>query len=277
MDEHGIKTMKLYHQVERVFNELTALGIGQSDPVDVELLSQFDQYHYFGTAAVDEGVRRLNISQAMEVLEVGGGIGGPSRHIAHCTGCRITALELQPDLNKTAEALTARCGLSAQVSHVCGDILAGAPKEGYYDALVSWLTFLHIADRPNLYRHCFEAIKPGAGIYAEDFFDRNQLTESEKQVLSVDVASDYTPHFDTYFDDLDRAGFVDIKLTDMTESWMDYSRQRVAAYRDNWSRNVELHGRELVEGLDHFYSSVDNLFNGGNFGGIRIEARKSAR
>ena len=58
MDEHGIKTMKLYHQVERVFNELTALGIGQSDPVDVELLSQFDQYHYFGTAAVDEGVRR---------------------------------------------------------------------------------------------------------------------------------------------------------------------------------------------------------------------------
>ena len=55
------------------------------------------------------------------------------------------------------------------------------------------------------------------------------------------------------------------------------SRQRVAAYRDNWSRNVELHGRELVEGLDHFYSSVDNLFNGGNFGGIRIEARKPAR
>ena len=225
MDEHDIKTMKLYHQVERVFNELTALGIGYDDPVDVELLSRFDQYHYFGTAAVDEGISRLSISQSMEVLEV-------------------------------------------------GDILAGAPKEGCYDALVSWLTFLHISDRPTLYRRCFEALKPGASIYAEDFFDREQLTENERKVLSIDVASDYTPHFGTYYKDFVGAGFVNVELTDMTESWMDYSQQRVAAYRDNWSRNVALHGRELVAGLDHFYTSVDALFSGGNFGGLRIEALK---
>lgn len=274
MDEHDLKTMKLYHQVERVFNELTALGIGHEDPVDVELLVRFDQYHYFGTVAVDEGITRLGISKPMQVLEVGGGIGGPSRHIAHRTGCQITALELQPDLNKTAETLTRRCGLSEQVSHVCGDILSGAPQLNHYDALVSWLTFLHIPDRPTLYQRCFEAIKPGAGIYAEDFFDRDQLTDAERKVLSIDVASDYTPHFDTYHDDLVRAGFVDIELTDMTPSWTQYSHERVAAYRDNWDRNVELHGRDLVKGLDHFYTSVDNLFEGGNFGGIRIEAHK---
>ena len=39
---------------------------------------------------------------------------------------------------------------------------------------------------------------------------------------------------------------------------------------------MALHGIELVEGLDHFYSSVDDLFKGGNFGGLRIEAWKPA-
>ena len=169
MIERGIKTMKLYHQVERVFNELTALGIGPNDPVDVEQLVNSDQYHYLGTAAVDEGIRRLNIAPTMRILEVGAGIGGPARHIAHQTRCQITALELQPDLDDTARVLTQRCGLSENVTHVCGDILSGAPETDYYDALASWLTFLHIPARPVLYARCLEALKPGAGMYAEDF------------------------------------------------------------------------------------------------------------
>ena len=274
LTEQGIKTMKLYHQVERVFNELTALGLGSDDPIDVRQLVNFDQYHYFGTVAVDEGIRRLGILPAMQILEVGGGIGGPSRHIAHQTGCQITALELQPDLNQTAQELTRRCGLNDKVTHVCGDILAGAPKTNHYDAVVSWLTFLHIPDRHTLYTRCFEALKPGAGIYAEDFFDRNALTQAERRVLSVDVASDYTPHFETYRAQLTSAGFVDIELTDMSESWTVYSAERVAGYRDSWDSNVALHGRELVAGLDHFYSAVDGLFKGGNFGGLRIAAWK---
>ena len=276
MDQQGLKTMKLYHQVERVFNELAALGIGPDEPVDVEQLVNFDQYHYFGTAAVDEGIRRLGIVESMSVLEVGGGIGGPSRHIAHRTGCRITALELQADLNETAEVLTDRCGLGGNVNHVCGDILAGAPRTEHYDALVSWLTFLHIPDRPNLYARCLEALRPGAGIYAEDFFDRNSLTAAERHVLAVDVASDHTPSLETYRNELEAAGFVDVELIDVTESWNEYSGDRVRAYRDSWDRNVALHGIELVEGLDHFYSSVDDLFKGGNFGGLRIEAWKPA-
>nr|MDJ0957460.1 hypothetical protein [Arenicellales bacterium] len=78
-----IKTMKLYHQVDRVFNELEALGYGPNDRVDIDRLTAFDQYHYLGTEAVDEAIERLQLNAGMRVLEVGGGIGGPSRHIAH--------------------------------------------------------------------------------------------------------------------------------------------------------------------------------------------------
>ena len=120
--------MKLYHQVDRVFNELQALGINLDDPVDVGTLSAFDQYHYLGTDAVDEAIQRLQITPSMQVLEVGGGIGGPSRYLAHTAGCHMTALELQPDLNETAAMLTSRCRLRDRVYHLCGDILDGPAR-----------------------------------------------------------------------------------------------------------------------------------------------------
>ncbi len=99
-DKEAIKTMKLYHQVERVFNELEALGIKDNDPIKVEQLTPFDQYHYLGTDAVDESVHEIGLKKDMCVLEVGAGIGGPSRHLANSVGCHMTAMELQDDLNK---------------------------------------------------------------------------------------------------------------------------------------------------------------------------------
>ena len=59
MKNEPIKTMKLYHQVERVFNELAALGYGADDPIDAGELSAFDQYHYLGTDAVGEELQHL--------------------------------------------------------------------------------------------------------------------------------------------------------------------------------------------------------------------------
>ena len=58
-----IKSMKLYVGVERVFNELRALGIDDEAPLAVEDLTPFDQYHYHGTAAVDAAARALSARQ----------------------------------------------------------------------------------------------------------------------------------------------------------------------------------------------------------------------
>jgi cyclopropane fatty-acyl-phospholipid synthase-like methyltransferase len=268
-----IKSMKLYHQVERVFNELRAMGIADSDPIDVEALCKFDQYHYLGTDAVDEGIRQLAIGQDMQVLEVGSGIGGPSRYLAHAAGCEMTAMELQDDLNQTAKVLTERCGLGGKVRHVCGDILNGSPAADY-DALVSWLTFLHIPDRPRLYNECFKALKPGAGIYVEDYFERGSLTTPERAALSREVYCDHVPSMDDYRRELEQAGFESIQLLDVSNQWSDFVAGRLAAFEAGRERNIKLHGSDLVTGLHEFYSTIVDLFGGGNLGGICVIARK---
>ena len=271
-----IKTMKLYHQVDRVFNELSALGVADGESIDVLQLSQFDQYHYLGTDAVDEAVNKLGISAQMEVLEVGGGIGGPARYLSHASGCHMTALELQQDLNDIAQTLTERCRLENRVNHVCGDILDHQTTFKQYDALVSWLAFLHIPDRSRLYRRCYDALKPGAGIYVEDYFQKSRLTEIEKRTLSEDVFCDHVPSMSEYQSELEEAGFVDIELIDVSAEWTQFVVQRQNAFDAARDRNIALHGSEAVEGLSHFYNSIVGLFNAGNLGGITFSAKKPA-
>ncbi len=269
-----IAAMKLYHQVDRVFNELDSLGIKDQDPVDVSVLSAYDQYHYLGTDAVDEAIEKLNISSNMEIMEIGSGIGGPARYLAHTSGCRVTALELQPELNATAMKLTARCRLQDKVTHLCGDILDGPPENRQYDALVSWLTFLHIPDRPALYRNCFAALKPGAGLYVEDYFERNPLSDQEKQVLSREVHCDRVPTMAEYFDELCEAGFTRIGLVDKSAEWTRFVVERQSAFENARERNEDLHGKKIVNGLSEFYSAIVNLFTAGNLGGICFTAWK---
>lgn len=264
--------MKLYHRVERVFNELAALGVAPRDGIDVEQLTAFDQYHYLGTEAVDEAAYRLVLDDGSDVLEVGSGIGGPARHLAHRVGCRVTALELQPDLHEVAVELTRRCGLAERVAHLCGDILDGV--DSHHDAVVSWLAFLHIPERPALYARCFDALRPGGGRYAEDFFARGRLTDAERETLARELSCEHVPNLAQYRDELSAAGFEGLELTDMTPAWTDFVAQRRAGFRARRERHVAVHGEAIVDGLDEFYTLVADLFRGGNLGGIRLVARK---
>ena len=59
----------------------------------------------------------------------------------------------------------------AKFAHVAGDFLEVARflRPGGYDAVLSWLTILHIADRPAGVRAGSELLTPGGVFYAADF------------------------------------------------------------------------------------------------------------
>lgn len=271
---NNIKTMKLYGQVDRVFNELRALGISEQSPLSVDTLTQFDQYHYLGTEAVDAAIDKMKISESKSLLEVGGGIGGPSRYLAHRTGCSMTVLELQQDLNEVALNLTERCALSHQVRHVCGDILDGPPTGAPFDGLVSWLTFVHIPDREKLYRTCFQALKPGAAIYVEDFFEKRTLTADEKLALEREVYCSYVPTMEDYASCLEEAGFINLELIDVSNEWTDFVVARRIMFEQSREQHIAVHGVEIVDALSQFYSAIDQLFSAGNLGGICFYAER---
>lgn len=274
MSDPGIKTMQLYSRVERVYAQLRAAGIGDRDPIPVDVLSRFDQYHYLGTGAVDAGIAALGLGPRHRVLDVGSGLGGPARHIAERVGCTVTALELQPDLHEVGRELSGRCGLARLVRHLQGDILEGPVPPGAFDALVSWLAFLHIPERERLYRRCHEALRSGGGVYVEDFFERGRLKAREREALARKVYCRGLPRLEDLRRDLEKAGFAEVRVRDLSSSWTGFVAERARAHRANREQEIALHGAELFAGLDDFYTTVAALFGGGNLGGVRVSARK---
>ena len=171
-DQTAISSMPLYTHLERVERALAALGIGRGDAIRPEQLFAIDQWHYHGTDAIRAAAEALGLGPASRVLDVGSGIGGPARYLAHITGCHVTALELQPELHEIGVDLTRRSGLEGQVTHLCGDALTYPLPLAEFDAVVSWLAILHIADRPRLFARLARALRAGGQCYVEDLSQR---------------------------------------------------------------------------------------------------------
>jgi cyclopropane fatty-acyl-phospholipid synthase-like methyltransferase len=270
-----IKSMKLYNNVDRIYNELKELGKTNTEPLLVEELTNFDQLHYCGTEAIDFSINNIGIDSNMTILEIGSGIGGPARYIANKTGANVFALELQSDQNEIALNLTERCGLSKKIKHVCGDFLTYDWNGKKFDAIVSWLTLYHVFEHKILLQKCFDTIKPGGFFYAEDLFSREPFSEEELSELLKDIYGNYLPDIQTYKSEIEKVGFKLIFCQDMSDEWSKFTRERYLSYNQQKGRHLRVHGKDVYNSINSFYAFIDRYFSRGKLGGIRVIAEKT--
>ena len=277
MADHAadIKSMKLYSHIERVYNELAELGKTDDSPLSASELSAFDQLHYHGTDAVDTAVEMIGIDNATRVLEIGSGFGGPARHIAHNTQARVTALELQPDQNRLAAALTERCNLSANLTHLCGDFLSHDWRGCQFDAIVSWLALYHIPDRPRLLQISGDLLAPGGAFYTEDLFSRQPFDPQEWEQLAGGLYASHLPDLATYRSECEQAGFTLLQVDDMSDDWTAFTGERLSAYQAARERHIRVHGAPTYHAMEEFYQLINHHFRSGKLGGLRLLARKA--
>ena len=273
-DSLNIKSMKLYNNVDRIFNELKEIGKLTSSSLMVEDLTKFDQLHYHGTDALDIFIEKLEINEKTKILDVGSGMGGPARYIANKTGAEITAIELQSDQNNLAKDLTKKCGLSNKVNHICGDILDYDFKNQKFDAVVSWLTLYHISDHEILLKKLYDLLNPNGFFYTEDITSRINLSDDELKEIEKEIYGKHLPYFDKYISNLKQNGFKLISSEDMSNSWTEFTKERIKKYNNEKERNIRVHGKEVVDNLNSFYNFVGKYFSSRKLGGIRVAAKK---
>jgi sarcosine/dimethylglycine N-methyltransferase len=269
----GLRSVPLYTHVDRIARGLAARGIGPNDPIPPEELFALDQWHYHGTDDIRDAGRFLGLGPARRVLDIGAGVGGPARFLAHTTGCHVTALELQPDLHRIGLDLTRRCGLADRVSHVCGDALSQSMPPAAFDAVISILAILHIPDRPALMRRVQTVLRPGGRCYLEDLAQRAPFAASELAELRSVVHGVTVTSIEDYADDLRQAGLSDVVATDMTDDWAPFAAQRLADWRHDRHAYIALHGEDTWGSQDTFYAVIDRLYRSGSLGGVRLTAR----
>jgi cyclopropane fatty-acyl-phospholipid synthase-like methyltransferase len=242
-------------------------------PITPEDFEHLDQLHYEGREAVERAVDRLGVERGDDILDIGSGLGGPARWLAHKVGCDVRALELQADLDSAARQLTSACGLDEKVTHICGDILDPACEPGPFDALVSWLVFLHIPNRSALLAGCRERLKLGGGLYAEDFYLRSPLTAKETKLLEEEVYCTSLVDEEQYVSELEASGFEAVQFEDRTEAWHRFVVDRQGSFVENRDQFVRTYNEATYSALASFYRTMVTLFSGGRLGGVVVSAR----
>src|SRR5260370_13731542 len=84
------------------------LAEGRLSPSD---LAPLDQFHTRGLAATVELAQAAGIKRGTTVLDIGSGLGGPSRYLAATFGCRVHGVDLSPSFLDAARFLAERPSL----------------------------------------------------------------------------------------------------------------------------------------------------------------------
>lgn len=147
--------------LERLNAALREDGVDPDSP-SIESLAPYDQFHGRGLEATEEIAALLEIAPTDHVLDVGSGIGGPARYMAHRFGCRVTGIDLTAEFCELARRLTRQLGLQDKVRFEHGNALSMPFGDGSFDGAYSMNVSMNIADKAALYRELHRVLKPGA-------------------------------------------------------------------------------------------------------------------
>ena len=247
---------------------------GPLSVADLTALGHLDQYHYLGEQTCYEIVEALQLDETSHVLDIGSGVGGTSRVIAETSGCRVTAIELQEPLNALAEELTQRVELDDQITYHTGSFLEYQAGTGF-NHFLSLLVFLHIPDRRTVLHHCHRLLKPGGTFFIEDLVERRLFSKEEKHTLLTKVSAPSVSSQDAYEEDLRKAGFVDLRFTDMSEAWREWCYDRYHNFIAKEDFNRSFFGDKIYEQRSNFYHTICELFMQNKLGGLRVVGRKA--
>ena len=145
---------------ERILEALKKAG-KDVDHLTPEDLAPIDEFHTLGRLATLELIKLAGIAPDMQVLDVGCGVGGPSRCIARTIGCRVTGVDLLEEYCAAAEMLARRSGLDHLVNYCQGNALALPLSREGYDVVWTQHTAMNISDKTALYRELDRVLKPG--------------------------------------------------------------------------------------------------------------------
>ena len=241
------------------------------DRINWKDLAPLDEFHVRGLAATEELATGLQIPPGAKILDVGSGLGGPSRFLAATHGAHVTGIDLSPPFVEAATMLSERTGLADRTTFRVADALALPFDDSTFDYAWTQHVAMNIRDRARLYAEIFRVLKPGGLFAIYDVIRR----DGEPLIFPVPWARDPDISFlltaDAMRDVLVRTGFEVVSWIDTTavaNEWI--ARQQDARSRTPSSPAIGLHlvtppdfpvmmanlGRNLVEGRARLLQTI---------------------
>jgi len=152
---------------DRIFEALRQFG-ADLDTLTLDDLGPIDEFHIRGRAATIELAELGALSPGTRVLDVGSGIGGPSRVLAARYGCRVTGLDLVGEYCRVATMLALRACPHLWVRYSQGSALDLPFVDGTFDVVWTQHASMNIEDKPRFFGEMFRVVRPGGQLLLDD-------------------------------------------------------------------------------------------------------------
>ncbi|MPZ34006.1 MAG: methyltransferase domain-containing protein [Rhodospirillales bacterium] len=147
--------------LERTILEALVASGKDPDRLTPEDLTPVDEFHTGGREATAAFAEQAGFAMGQHLLDIGCGIGGPSRFFARERGCRVTGIDLTEDYVRTAEALSRRVGLDAQVAYRQASAVALPFADAAFDGAYMIHVGMNVADKAALFAGVRRVVKQG--------------------------------------------------------------------------------------------------------------------
>jgi SAM-dependent methyltransferase len=210
---------------------LLALRDIGKDPGNVTLedLAPLDHFHGGGYSATLELARRANLQTGQQVLDVGGGLGGPARTLATEFGCTVTVVDLTEEFCRAGETLTAMTNLSHRVTFQQGDALALPFPDHSFDVLWAQNAFMNIADKEGLYASIARVLRASGRLAFQEVMAGPLQPVHFPTHWADSLAISFLQTPAEARDLLKQLGFVEVAWADTTAAALEAYRQRQAS------------------------------------------------
>jgi sarcosine/dimethylglycine N-methyltransferase len=153
--------------LDRILAALVEAG-KDIDHLTIDDLAPMDEFHSRRRLATEELAALLAPSATEHVIDIGSGLGGPSRYLAARYGCRVSGVDLTPEFVAAATALTLRVGLNDKVDFRVGSALALPFPDASFDCAWSQNVAMNIENRPRYYTEVHRVLRPGGRLAIQD-------------------------------------------------------------------------------------------------------------
>ncbi len=226
--------------LRRIDEGLVELG-KNLDALTYDDIVAVDEFHIRGREATAELAELAAVCAADRVLDVGSGVGGPSRFLAATRGCHVDGIDLTTEYCDVATALAERIGLADKTTYRQANALTLPFDDASFDLVWTQHISMNIEDKDRMFSEMYRVLKPGgrAAIYdpiggSGDPLDLPVPWAREKS-MSFLIDSRATR------DRLERVGFRIGTWRDVSDASVAWFRKNAAAAKDLGPEPLGLH------------------------------------